>query len=61
MKDGRRGARIAFSFLPFSFPLADSEKLMKERYDNVLFSCSVLSSVLSGLWRCGTVTELSQL
>lgn len=36
MKDGRRGARIAFSFSPFSFPLADSEKLMTERYDNLL-------------------------
>lgn len=31
------GKRVPFSFSPFSFPLADSEKLMKEQYENLLF------------------------
>lgn len=57
----RHGAGIAFSFSPFSFPLADSEELMKEQYDNLLFSYFVLSTALSGLGRSGMVTELSQL
>lgn len=50
-----------FSFSPFSFPLADSTKLMKEQYDNLLFCYFVLSTVLSGLGRQRMVAELSQL
>lgn len=53
--------RITFSFSPFSFPLDDSEKLMKEQYDNLLFCYFMLFTVLSGLGRYGTVAELSQL
>lgn len=39
-KNGRQEGTegwITFSFPPFSFPLADSEELMKEQYDNLLF------------------------
>lgn len=35
---GRHGAGIAFSFSPFSFPLADSEELMKEQ--SMIICCS---------------------
>lgn len=58
---GGHGERIAFSFSPFSFALADSEKLMKAQYDNLLFCYFMLSTVLSGLGSYGMVAELSQL
>lgn len=57
-QEGMEG-EFSFSFSPFSFPLADSEKLMKEQYDNLLFGYLVLSAVLSGLGRHRVVAELS--
>ncbi len=63
-ENGRRGGmegESLFSFSPFSFPLANSEKLMKEQYDNLLFCYFMLSTALSGLGRYGVVAELSQL
>lgn len=57
-QEGMEG-EFSFSFSPFSFPLADSEKLMKEQYDNLLFGYLVLSAVLSGLGRYRVVAELS--
>lgn len=60
-ENGRHGGRITFPFSPFSLPLADSEQLMKEQYDNLLFLYLVLPTVLSGLSRAGMEEELSQL
>lgn len=54
-----RGESLFFSFSTFSFSLADSVKLMKEQYDNLLFCYFMLSAVLSGLGRYGMVAELS--
>lgn len=43
---GRHGGRITFPFSPFSSPLAHSEKLMKEQYDNLLFCYFMFFTVL---------------
>lgn len=56
---GRHGGRMALPFSPFSSPLADSESLTKEQYDNLLFCSSMLFTVLSGLGRNGVAVELS--
>ncbi|KAF3690723.1 DENN domain-containing protein 1B [Channa argus] len=63
-ENGRQGGMEGESLLhfsPFSSPLADSENLMKEQYDNLLFCFFMLSTVLSGLGRYGMEVELSQL
>lgn len=50
----RQGERIAFPFSPFSSPLADSEELMKEQYDNLLSCYFMFFTVLSGLGSYGS-------
>lgn len=59
-----RGNRFFYFFLssfsPFSFALADSEKLMNVRYYNLLFCHVMLPTVPSGMGLYWMVAELSQ-